>query len=233
MCGRSCMFFANRTTFLCRFAVAPLTGRVDRNYIALDEVTNQVSRAPHGARGSKSGDLQAGPEDHLCRAPHGARGSKFVVTVFRPTTIASRPSRGAWIEMLKPNIITNQSEVAPLTGRVDRNLLNRFKQTPICVAPLTGRVDRNLLPDTLARVVPKRRAPHGARGSKSDDGSFVAPSTASRPSRGAWIEILTICGHTPHTIVAPLTGRVDRNNELVKVGVIVGSRAPHGARGSK
>ena len=36
-----------------------------------------------------------------------------------PTEVVSRPTRGAWIEMLAPSIVYTDNQVAPHTGRVD------------------------------------------------------------------------------------------------------------------
>ena len=53
------------------------------------------------------------------RAPRGARGLKFLLSVGVSAMLWSRPSRGAWIEMLLFCIPCQKSLVAPLAGRVD------------------------------------------------------------------------------------------------------------------
>ena len=53
------------------------------------------------------------------------------------------------------------------------------------------------------------RAPHGARGLKSDGGDIWKQVYRSRPARGAWIEIQITGLTSPISGVAPRTGRVD------------------------
>ena len=86
---------------------------------------------------------EEGSRDLFCRrAPHGARGLKFKPVIrgminneSRPTrgawieilnsaprsniTFRSRPTRGAWIEMICAAMLSSSPEVAPHTGRVD------------------------------------------------------------------------------------------------------------------
>ena len=53
----------------------------------------------------------------------------------------------------------------------------------------------------------------------------------SLPSRGAWIEIALLRNSKHAVKVAPLTGSVDRNSDLVSTCVKVLCRSPHGERG--
>ena len=53
------------------------------------------------------------------------------------------------------------------------------------------------------------RAPHGARGLKSDRQKKEHVYLTSRPTRGAWIEITPAKKTTEKPKVAPHTGRVD------------------------
>ena len=53
------------------------------------------------------------------RAPRGARGLKWVQEGDSSQFAKSRPSRGAWIEMLWISAIAVPKGVAPLAGRVD------------------------------------------------------------------------------------------------------------------
>ena len=76
----------------------------------------------------------------------------------------SRPSRGAWIETMRP-----------------------------CAGGTSG----------------ARRALHGARGLKHDEGSAGVSKRESRPSRGAWIETTGCPAACGLRRVAPFTGRVD------------------------
>ena len=123
----------------------------------------------------------------------------------------SLPSRGAWIEIGPGRCRSPGTEVAPLTGSVDRNMpMARpcIRLTP--VAPLTGSVDRNFKPGSPARCqvvapltgsVDRNCAVTGRMGTPS-----VAPLTGS-VDRNA--DRLAGRGHRPG--VAPLTGSVDRN----------------------
>ena len=58
------------------------------------------SRAPRGARGLKSKRICYPHQEAKSRAPRGARGLKFVLKTLFQSIFSSRPSRGAWIEML-------------------------------------------------------------------------------------------------------------------------------------
>ena len=53
------------------------------------------------------------------------------------------------------------------------------------------------------------RAPHGARGLKSNRLEQTKENRKSRPARGAWIEILPKIKISLLGLVAPRTGRVD------------------------
>ena len=53
----------------------------------------------------------------------------------------------------------------------------------------------------------------------------------SCPSRGTWIEMVSISSLSHKLAVVPLTGHVDRNNHGWYRVLVNYSRAPHGARG--
>ena len=53
------------------------------------------------------------------RAPHGARGLKSAAVADRGGRRVSRPTRGAWIEILSNSAVKKIASVAPHTGRVD------------------------------------------------------------------------------------------------------------------
>ena len=53
------------------------------------------------------------------RAPRGARGLKLFFLVILQAVATSRPSRGAWIEILLVVSGSSIIMVAPLAGRVD------------------------------------------------------------------------------------------------------------------
>ena len=58
-------------------------------------------------------------EESDSRAPHGARGLKFNLLEREVKREASRPARGAWIEILRELAAREVVDVAPRTGRVD------------------------------------------------------------------------------------------------------------------
>ena len=58
------------------------------------------SRAPHGARGLKSFPPVEAALARRSRAPHGARGLKYFPWNIDYRGRWSRPTRGAWIEIL-------------------------------------------------------------------------------------------------------------------------------------
>ena len=67
-----------------------------------------------------------------------------------------------------------------------------------------------LTEDDKSKRVLKGRAPHGARGLKLGQPFYQSQVTASRPTRGAWIETaITSAELRPRKQVAPHTGRVD------------------------
>ena len=53
------------------------------------------------------------------RAPQGARGLKWLVPKLQCAKLASRPARGAWIEIVAQVDADGPSHVAPRKGRVD------------------------------------------------------------------------------------------------------------------
>ena len=56
---------------------------------------------------------------YACRAPHGARGLKSSAYLPGICILQSRPTRGAWIEIMKCRMCPLLLLVAPHTGRVD------------------------------------------------------------------------------------------------------------------
>ncbi len=130
------------------------------------EVLSRRRRAPHGARGLKF--LTYKPARGLIRrAPHGARGLKFFLRALELGEGESRPSRGAWIEISRHSAL-----VLPQT----------------CRAPHGARgLKYHRRGDARGAVA--GRAPHGARGLKFRQEEAKHIANASRPSRGAWIEI--------------------------------------------
>ena len=124
-------------------------------------------RAPHGARGLKYSPQAS--EGVVCRrAPHGARGLKYRLPEACYLRVASRPARGAWIE-----ICISVGRVGDSVGRAPHGArgLKFFQCHPM----------------ELKRLC---RAPHGARGLKWRYSAGLHPDRLSRPARGAWIEML-------------------------------------------
>ena len=54
-----------------------------------------------------------------CRAPRGARGLKFAAEIVQDEAWRSRPTRGAWIEIMASAYRDVYLLVAPHAGRVD------------------------------------------------------------------------------------------------------------------
>ena len=75
-------------------------------------------RAPQGARGLKSRQRPARTAG-AGRAPQGARGLKSFPDGFVGAVQASRPARGAWIEINQKTRRCRDGRVAPRKGRVD------------------------------------------------------------------------------------------------------------------
>ena len=77
-----------------------------------------------------------------CRAPHGARGLKCLQSKTLPRIKASRPARGAWIEMPFPAPGTTGITSRAPHGARGLKWCVLFRQRPaLRVAPRTGRVD--------------------------------------------------------------------------------------------
>ena len=119
------------------------------------------------------------------RAPQGARGLKFRVLQRLVIDTASRPARGAWVEM----------EIRFLS-----NALKRRR------APQGARGLKYKLINTKADK--ESRAPQGARGLKCLRPWILIKRFASRPARGAWVEIIKNVSPNQSIIVAPRKGRV-------------------------
>ena len=214
----------------------------------------QRSRAPHGARGSKlpgSGGNNGGRRSRPARgarietsdqpgverlglvAPRTGRADRNCIsTTTTASRSRSRPARGARIETSARAQSRSGCGVAPRTGRADRNKTLATATGAFVVAPRTGRADRNVLIANLADAQ-EGRAPHGARGSKPFGCHEVLHMASSRPARGARIETPWLPCLPPAPIVAPRTGRADRNVFTTASAPAFVGRAPHGARGSK
>ncbi len=75
------------------------------------------------------------------RAPRGARGLKLYGVAVKPTTMASRPARGAWIETYDTYAWDINDKSRPARGAwIETFHVSCFKQ-PEHVAPRAGRVD--------------------------------------------------------------------------------------------
>ena len=84
----------------------------------IDAYMRQNSRAPQGARGLKFPGRRA-LDREAGRAPQGARGLKLVSLPSSGGSLASRPARGARIEIGQPAQLWRQLGVAPRKGRED------------------------------------------------------------------------------------------------------------------
>ena len=189
-------------------------------------------RAPHGARGLKYVDISKELITNS-RAPHGARGLKYSIINAITAISKSRPARGAWIEIVaKVNILIPSFSRAPHGARglkfipsFIRRIFGRSRpargawieisRKKGTTSPALSRAPhgaRGLKSRTWPRTSSAAcRAPHGARGLKYGLLDLINGSVASRPARGAWIEIV------PPTAKRWISRR----------------RAPHGARGLK
>ena len=173
---------------------------------------------------------------HLARrrAPRGARGLKCSVHRITFFVLASRPSRGAWIEITSARRAKRRRTSRPSRGawiEISRKPTTRKEELP-------SRPSRGAWIEIYAvYVLPskvQRRAPRGARGLKFEVcGVAMRNDGRSRPSRGAWIEMC----NTPTKLKFPL-GRAPRGARGLKfideIGVLHSNRrAPRGARGLK
>ena len=102
--------------------------------------------------------------------------------------MGSLPTRGAWIEISRPQGI-------PMQGR---SLPTRGAWIEITTTITGSRVSRSLPTRGAWIEMPGRwsslqtspgRSPHGERGLKSHGQVFVGEAGESLPTRGAWIEI--------------------------------------------
>ena len=103
-------------------------------------------------------------------------------------SVASLPSRGAWIEMTTGPNEEERMESLPSRGAWIEIVGDGHHAGLLPVAPLAGSVDRNGIIASLQGRPP-----------------------ASLPSRGAWIEIWRTRVGDGYIPVAPLAGSVDRN----------------------
>ena len=85
-------------------------------------VTSTVSpptgRAPHGARGLKFLQLRLDVDEEASRPARGA-WIEISATRYSADQHLSRPARGAWIEIALKAELACATPVAPRTGRVD------------------------------------------------------------------------------------------------------------------
>ena len=75
-------------------------------------------RSPRGERGLKYRSVPSKSEK-TSRSPRGERGLKWVMVEVFPAASLSFPSRGAWIEIQKPDSVWLKQSVVPLAGSVD------------------------------------------------------------------------------------------------------------------
>ena len=123
-----------------------------------------------------------------CRAPHGARGLKFKIVTSSAMDLSSRPAWGAWIEMTAMWRSCTRARSRPAWGAwieiasKPAISVSKFSRAPHGARGLKSE------PRTW-RQCWRCRAPHGARGLKSLPGYPDGDLQASRPAWGAWIEI--------------------------------------------
>ena len=123
-----------------------------------------------------------------CRAPHGARGLKFKIVTSSAMDLSSRPAWGAWIEMTAMWRSCTRARSRPAWGAwieiasKPAISVSKFSRAPHGARGLKSE------PRTW-RQCWRCRAPHGARGLKSLPGYPDGDLQASRPAWGAWIEM--------------------------------------------
>ena len=106
---------------------------------------------------------------------------------FAVISVASRPARGAWVEI---------------------ECLRRAWNAAKSRAPQGARGLKFLSVLWFYQVDIHRRAPQGARGLKSLVRHKAIRGRRSRPARGAWVEIHDLTSHSSISDVAPRKGRV-------------------------
>ena len=145
---------------------------------------------------------------YVSRAPRGARGLKSGIASLSGHVIASRPARGAWIEIPTPKEPEQKNRSRPARGA----WIEMPSKTTRCwtTSSRAPRGARGLKWRTAAKSKKiNSRAPRGARGLKWPYKSGVAGAKRSRPARGAWIEIPVTVKKELFQKVAPREGRVD------------------------
>ena len=170
----------------------------------------EVRRAPRGARGLKFDAQALLLHADGGRAPRGARGLKSNTAHQREVRDLSRPSRGAWIEILELNAqLLSTTCRAPRGARGLKCLWVFASDLAICRAPRGAR-GLKFYEHGGQHGGLHSRAPRGARGLKYlQTQVFHTEFCKSRPSRGAWIEMLVAPRLKLPRTVAPLAGRVD------------------------
>ena len=122
------------------FSRAPLGAR-GLKYFGIDKWNyGYIGRAPLGARGLKYLKGLAG-QILGCRAPLGARGLKYGITIKTFSRYKSRPTRGAWIEIIIVKYTVKKSRSRPTRGawiEIPHKLTDEEQEW---VAPHSGRVD--------------------------------------------------------------------------------------------
>ncbi len=148
---------------------------------------------------------------HICRTPHGVRGLKLEDAGSVCERHASHPSRGAWIEIRETNLSRG----------------TQASRTPHGV--------RGLKYPSIMRDAPMPgRTPHGVRGLKSRGAMGRGLERLSHPSRGAWIEISSVCWRAyQDTLSHPSRGAWIEITAPPGGWSGVERRTPHGVRGLK
>ena len=124
----------------------------------------------------------------------------------KSSNLLSRPTRGAWIEILWIEDPYDQSRSrAPHGARGLKYLPTRNPEIMASRAPHGARGLKFTVKHGLISTI--GRAPHGARGLKFDIVRSELDTGLSRPTRGAWIEICRnqgehggCNGRTPHGV---------------------------------
>ena len=166
----------------------------------------------------------------------------------------SLPSQGAWIEIIPYIKQTWKNIVAPFTGSVDWNHLNRLHDNIKYVAPFTGSVDWNGKSDplkdytivapftgsvdwnitiTINTLTINSRSLHRERGLKLSSANvlLVVGCRSLHRERGLKSSIPIIS--VTFTFVAPFTGSVDWNYHIYSPSLSHICRSLHRERGLK
>ena len=107
---------------LSQFAVAPLTGSVDRNVIAVAQLFGLDMSLPSRGAWIEIIIFRKIAHSSFSVAPLTGSVDRNSRKMWKSCPATSLPSRGAWIEMVQRHSLSMRPTVAPLTGSVDRNL---------------------------------------------------------------------------------------------------------------